>query len=493
MDTATFAHPNATPRTLVVVGRAGRGRGAAVRHLAAALPDQAGRPAAAVRRRARSAREPPTTAGSSGRASDRRRPRRDRRRARPQRGHHRPAVARPRRPRSRSCSSEAGATTRVSVRTKPGGVDATVLTGAFGGGGHARAAGASVDGAARRARDRRSSPRRRRLVAALARAERGALVAGSGPRRHPRRRQAGRTDVARHRRAGPPAGRAPSGSGTAGRSTRSRRGVLPVFLGHATRVVEYHLGDRKAYRATVCFGASSTTDDLEGRADPGRRRGRSDARGRSRRHSRHDRHDLAAAAGLQRDQGRRPPGLRAGAGGRDRRARRRARSRSTRSTSCRGTTPTRTGPIAIVDVTCSAGHVHPGARPRPRRVARERRLSRRVDTGRVGPVHARATPSPSTRSARRGRGRPAGSCACCGPLDTGLDALPVVALTVGRGRGGRARPIRPPGRSAAGRPSTTGCATPIGARRDRRARRQAGSRRDKVFVAGRPAHASRSR
>jgi phosphoesterase RecJ-like protein len=34
--------------------------------------------------------------------------------------------------------------TRISVRTKPGGVDATVLTAAFGGGGHARAAGASV-------------------------------------------------------------------------------------------------------------------------------------------------------------------------------------------------------------------------------------------------------------------------------------------------------------------------------------------------------------
>jgi phosphoesterase RecJ-like protein len=39
---------------------------------------------------------------------------------------------------------EAGADTRVSVRTKPAGVDATVLTGAFGGGGHARAAGATV-------------------------------------------------------------------------------------------------------------------------------------------------------------------------------------------------------------------------------------------------------------------------------------------------------------------------------------------------------------
>jgi tRNA pseudouridine55 synthase len=45
-------------------------------------------------------------------------------------------------------------------------------------------------------------------------------------------------------------------------------GVLPLFLGHATRLVEYHLGDRKGYRATVCFGASSTTDDLEGELSP---------------------------------------------------------------------------------------------------------------------------------------------------------------------------------------------------------------------------------
>jgi len=46
------------------------------------------------------------------------------------------------------------------------------------------------------------------------------------------------------------------------------RGVLPIFLGRATRVVEYHLADRKQYRATVCFGASSTTDDLEGELTP---------------------------------------------------------------------------------------------------------------------------------------------------------------------------------------------------------------------------------
>ena len=45
-------------------------------------------------------------------------------------------------------------------------------------------------------------------------------------------------------------------------------GVLPVFLGVATRLVEYHLADRKAYRATICFGASSTTDDLEGELTP---------------------------------------------------------------------------------------------------------------------------------------------------------------------------------------------------------------------------------
>lgn len=46
------------------------------------------------------------------------------------------------------------------------------------------------------------------------------------------------------------------------------RGVLPIFIGAATRVVEYHLGDAKSYRATVVFGARSTTDDLEGELTP---------------------------------------------------------------------------------------------------------------------------------------------------------------------------------------------------------------------------------
>ena len=63
---------------------------------------------------------------------------------------------------------EAGPATRISVRTKPGGVDATVLTGAFGGGGHARAAGATIAGSVDEARPAVLAEARR-LVAAIER------------------------------------------------------------------------------------------------------------------------------------------------------------------------------------------------------------------------------------------------------------------------------------------------------------------------------------
>ncbi len=46
-------------------------------------------------------------------------------------------------------------------------------------------------------------------------------------------------------------------------------GVLPVFIGRATRMVDYHRGDAKHYRASVVFGASSTTDDIDGEMTPG--------------------------------------------------------------------------------------------------------------------------------------------------------------------------------------------------------------------------------
>jgi tRNA pseudouridine55 synthase len=45
-------------------------------------------------------------------------------------------------------------------------------------------------------------------------------------------------------------------------------GVLPVFLGRATRLVEYHLSGTKRYRATICFGETSTTDDIDGERTP---------------------------------------------------------------------------------------------------------------------------------------------------------------------------------------------------------------------------------
>ena len=131
-------------------------------------------------------------------------------------------------------------------------------------------------------------------------------------------------------------------------------GVLPVFLGHATRMVEYHLGDRKAYRATVCFGASSTTDDLEGELTPAAGP-RPDARRRRGGDGRADRHDLAAAAGLQRDQGRRPTCLRDGPG-RARRSCSRQREVTIHAltlVSWDDTDPDR--PIAVIDVACSAG------------------------------------------------------------------------------------------------------------------------------------------
>ena len=63
---------------------------------------------------------------------------------------------------------EAGPATRISVRTKPGGVDATVLTGTFGGGGHARAAGATIAASVENARPAVLAEARR-LVAAIAR------------------------------------------------------------------------------------------------------------------------------------------------------------------------------------------------------------------------------------------------------------------------------------------------------------------------------------
>ena len=52
--------------------------------------------------------------------------------------------------------------------------------------------------------------------------------------------------------------------GHAGTLDPMATGVLLVFLGKATRLIEYVVGSRKQYRATICFGTSTNTLDAEG-------------------------------------------------------------------------------------------------------------------------------------------------------------------------------------------------------------------------------------
>ena len=131
-------------------------------------------------------------------------------------------------------------------------------------------------------------------------------------------------------------------------------GVLPVFLGRATRLVEYHLSGSKRYRATICFGETSTTDDIDGDADAGRgaRADSRGGRGRARRRSwvRCARCRPTSARSRSRAAG--PTRWRAGA----------RPSSWRRGTSIiheatllewDGSDPAR--PIAVVDITCSAG------------------------------------------------------------------------------------------------------------------------------------------
>lgn len=201
-------------------------------------------------------------------------------------------------------------------------------------------------------------------------------------------------------------------------------GVLPVFLGRATRVVEYHLGDRKAYRATVCFGASSTTDDLEGELTPAT--------------SAPDRDGVSGA--LPRFVGsieQRPPAYSAlkVAG---RRAYALARAGATVELSPRtvtierlelvdwdGSDPSR--PIAVVDVECSAGtYVRALARDLGEAVGSAAYLGALVRTA-SGPF--RLADAHDLDRVRAAASDGAGDLASLLlPIDAGLDALPEVAL-----------------------------------------------------------------
>lgn len=203
-------------------------------------------------------------------------------------------------------------------------------------------------------------------------------------------------------------------------------GVLPVFLGRGTRVVEFHLADRKAYRATVCFGASSTTDDLEGEMTP------ADGPAPSRE---------AVEAALPAFMGailQRPPAYSAikVAG---RRAYAMARAGETVELTPREVTietltlvdwdgSDAARPIAIIDVRCSAGtYVRSLARDLGEAVASAAYLGALRRTA-AGPFsEADAIPLDTIRAAAADG--PAALTPLLRPVDTGLDRFPDVVLS----------------------------------------------------------------
>jgi tRNA pseudouridine55 synthase len=203
-------------------------------------------------------------------------------------------------------------------------------------------------------------------------------------------------------------------------------GVLPVFLGKATRVVEFHLADDKRYRATVCFGARSTTDDIEGEMTP------SDGPAPSR---------AVVEVALPAFLGpilQRPPAYSAikVAG---RRAYAMARAGETVELSERAVTihaldmvswddsdPAR--PIAIVEVQCSAGtYIRALARDLGERVGNAAYLGALRRTG-AGPFREEDAVALDTVRAASADG-PTGLVALLRPLDVGLERFPSVALT----------------------------------------------------------------
>jgi tRNA pseudouridine55 synthase len=202
-------------------------------------------------------------------------------------------------------------------------------------------------------------------------------------------------------------------------------GVLPIFLGRATKVVEYHLGDSKAYRATICFGASSVTDDLEGELTPVEGAAPS--------------HDAVASAltSFLGEISQRPPaysaikvaGRRAyamaRAGEAVELAERRVTIESLTLASWDASDPAR--PIAIVDVRCSAGtYVRALARDIGAAVGNAAYLGALARTGSGPFTLEQATPVDDLRTAAAEG--PERLAALLLPIDAGLDELPSVTV-----------------------------------------------------------------
>jgi tRNA pseudouridine55 synthase len=203
-------------------------------------------------------------------------------------------------------------------------------------------------------------------------------------------------------------------------------GVLPLFLGRGTRVVEFHMSDRKRYRATICFGASSTTDDLEGELTPtsGPAPSREDVD--------------AALAGLTGPISQRPPAYSAiKIGGRRAYAMARAGEIVTlqerpvtihalKLISWDAADPDR--PIAVLDVACSAGtYIRALARDLGERLGSAAYLGalRRTEAGPFPESDAIALDTIRSAAAED----PAAIARLLRPIDSGLDRFPEVMLS----------------------------------------------------------------
>ncbi len=225
-------------------------------------------------------------------------------------------------------------------------------------------------------------------------------------------------------------------------------GVLPVFLGRGTRLVEYHMADRKAYRATVCFGASSTTDDLEGELTP--------ADGPS-----PSRHAVEAALDAFRGTIIQVPPAYSAVKVAGRRAYALARAGKAPELAPRTVTVDRlelsewdagepARPVAIVEVGCSAGtYVRAIARDLGVMLGSGAYLGALERTASGPFTTADAVPLDVLREAGRD-----GMAARLLPEDAGLDGLPVVEIgvddVVAIGRGQRTRDPRPSDEASAG-------------------------------------------
>ena len=206
-------------------------------------------------------------------------------------------------------------------------------------------------------------------------------------------------------------------------------GVLPLFLGQATRLVEYHLGDTKDYRATVCFGATSTTDDLAGELSPVVASGDAVL----------TRDQVSAALALFLGPQLQQPPMYSAINVRGRKAYAIARAGETPELAPRAVTihrieqtdwddrdPSR--PIAVIEVTCSAGtYIRAIARDLGARVGSGAYLGALARTA-SGPFRLEDAVSLDTIRAAAADGAD-GVRALLLPADAGLEAIPSLQLT----------------------------------------------------------------